>query len=146
MADPVSLALKGAVTAYDLCKGTYKLIQGIKKAPDDVRRVATDLKGFYGILGALEHAVRDQERYLKTPGPALYQLQNVSTLLEDCVSAFKELQERVQSFVAVNGNVINGTWEAFKWDQFQKEDIQYLRSHLSNIKLSLNVALSSLTL
>ncbi|KAK4892909.1 RAM signaling network component [Elasticomyces elasticus] len=146
MGEPVTLALKGASTAFTICEATYKLILGIKKAPKDIARVATDLKGFYGILGALENSVQSQRLALDKPGPAAHQLQNITSLIGDCVAAFREIQEKIQDFIALNGKVISGLSEAFKWDQFQKEDVQYLRVHLSNMKLSLNLALSSLTL
>ncbi|KAK3656364.1 hypothetical protein LTR56_003066 [Elasticomyces elasticus] len=146
MGEPVTLALKGASTAFTICEATYKLILGIKKAPKDIARVATDLQGFYSILGALENSIQSQRLALDKPGPAAHQLQNITSLIGDCVAAFREIQEKIQDFIALNGKVISGLSEAIKWDQFQKEDVQYLRVHLSNMKLSLNLALSSLTL
>jgi hypothetical protein len=119
MADPVSLALKGASTAFEICRVTYNLIQGMRKAPADVRRVATDLTGFYGVLGALQSTIDEQRPLLATPGPAASQVENIAALLIECVAA---------------------------WDQMEKDDVQNLRTHLSHIKLSLNVSLSSLTL
>ncbi|KAK3613788.1 hypothetical protein LTR22_028011 [Elasticomyces elasticus] len=136
------MALNSASTAYTTCEATYKLIQGIKKAPKDINRVATDLKGFYSILGALQNSVQTENSALSKPGPAAHQLENIAALIGDCVAAFREGSR----FTALNGEAKIGLSEAFKWESLQKEDVQYLRVHLSNMKLSLNLALSSLTL
>ncbi|KAK5740129.1 hypothetical protein LTR17_004841 [Elasticomyces elasticus] len=146
MADPVTIALRGASTAFTICEATYKLVQGIKKAPKDITRIATDLKGFYGILGALQGFIQTQRSALNKPGPAAYQLQNITSLIDDCVAAFREVQEKIQDFIALNGKVIGGLSKAFKWELFRKEDVHYLGEHLSYMKMGLNLALSSLTL
>ncbi|KAK5732020.1 RAM signaling network component [Elasticomyces elasticus] len=145
MADPVTIALKGAGTAFAICEATYKLIQGIKKAPKDITRVATDLESFYGILGALQGFIETQRSALNKPGPAAYQLQNITSLIDNCVAAFQEVQQKIQDFIALNGKVISGLSKAFKWELFRREDVHYLGEHLSNMKLGLNLALTSLT-
>ncbi|KAK5679286.1 RAM signaling network component [Elasticomyces elasticus] len=146
MADPVTIALKGAGTAFTICVATHNLIQGIKKAPKDITRVATDLESFYGILGALQGFIETQRLALNRPGPAAYQLQNITSLIDNCVAAFQEVQQKIQDFIALNGKVISGLSKAFKWELFRREDVHYLGEHLSNMKLGLNLALTSLTL
>ncbi|KAK6381204.1 hypothetical protein LTR65_000962 [Meristemomyces frigidus] len=146
MADPVSVALKSAGTAFTICKATWDLVQGIKKAPEDIRRVAADMRGFYSILGALSHSIESQRNALETPGAAAYHLENIASLIADAVAAFQDVQIRVQNFIAVNGKLIEGSLEKLKWDVFEKEDVGHTRMHLSHIKLSLNIALSTLTL
>ncbi|KAK3617823.1 hypothetical protein LTR56_025033 [Elasticomyces elasticus] len=117
------MALNSASTAYTTCEATYKLIQGIKKAPKDINRVATDLKGFYSILGALQNSVQTENSALSKPGPAAHQLENIAALIGDCVAAFREGSR----FTALNGEAKIGLSEAFKWESLQKEDVQYLR-------------------
>lgn len=146
MADPVSIALKGAGTAFTICKATYELVQAMKRAPDDIRRVAADMQGFYNVLGTLSHTIEDQRGILESQGPAAYHLGNISSLIEDAVGAFQDIQIRVQDFIAVNGKILGGRWERLKWHTFAKEDVTHIRLHLSNIKLSLSIALSTLTL
>ncbi|KAK4966449.1 hypothetical protein LTR42_011614 [Elasticomyces elasticus] len=145
MADPVTIALRGAGTAFTICMATHSLIQGIKKAPKDITRVATDLESFYGILGALQGFIETQRTTLNKPGPAAYQLQNITSLIDNCVAALQEVQQKIQDFIALNGKVISGLSKAFKWELFRKEDVHYLGEHLSNMKLGLNLALTSLT-
>ena len=146
MADPVSISLKSAGTAFTICKATYDLVQGMKKAPKEISRVATDMQGFYGVLGALASSIEGHRSNLETPGTATYHLENISSLIEDAVTAFQDVQERLQNFVAVDGKVKGTTWERLQWETMEKEEARQTRLHLSNIKLSLNIALSTLTL
>ncbi|KAK5117512.1 hypothetical protein LTR85_008897 [Meristemomyces frigidus] len=146
MADPVSIAIKGAGTAFSICKATYDLVQGMKKAPEDIRRVAADMQGFYGVLGALSHSIEAHRSTLAAPGLAAYHLENISSLISDAVGAFQDVQSTVQSFIAVNGRLIESKWENFKWEVSEKGDVKETRLHLSNIKLTLNIALSTLIL
>lgn len=146
MPDPASLALSGATTAFKVCKETYNMIEGIKKAPLDVQRVATDLKGFYGVLGGMERLFGNRQQSLPSDGPGCNIVGNVVSLLDDCVGVFKELQQQISPFVAVNGRAIHGAWEGLKWDKFSKDEVQYLRGHLSTLKSSLNLALTATTM
>lgn len=152
MPDSVSVALSAAGAAYKICKETYDTVQGVndkvqgfKKAPVDVQRVATDLRGFYTVLGALQGILVTEGPKLASSTNAADQVEDITSLLQDCVEALKELQEKINPFFAINGKVIRGTWEALTWDKLSKDDIAYLRSNSSNMKMSLNVALGSLT-
>lgn len=46
------MALKGVTTTYEICKGIYNIVDGMKKAPAEIERVLTEIQGFYCILGA----------------------------------------------------------------------------------------------
>jgi hypothetical protein len=99
------------------------------------------MKSFCGVLGALQTMIEDSRSHLDRPGTARRQLQNVATLLEDCVTLLLEIKDRSQDFVS--DRKVKGL---FKRLSSSKEDIRFLREHLSQVKLSLNLALSSLDL
>ncbi|KAK4994782.1 cell division cycle-related protein [Elasticomyces elasticus] len=145
MPDPVSIACSTATTAFKICKETYDTVQGIKKAPAEIQRVATDLRGIYIMLGSLSR-ILDELACKRHNAIASDMIADLSLLLKGAVVIFKEIQENVSPFIAVNGKVIQGFWEGFKWDKFSKDDVLLLRGHLSVLKSSINLALSLITM
>jgi hypothetical protein len=141
VANPVAFALKKAEVAFEVCRDTCTPFEDNKKAPADVRSIVVYMKSFCGVLGALQTMIEDSRIQLDRPGSARRQLQNVASLLEDCVTLLLEIQDRSSEFVS--DKKVKGL---FKRLSSSKEDIRFLREHLSQVKLSLNLALSSLDL
>ncbi|KAK4992204.1 Guanine nucleotide exchange factor for Cdc42p [Elasticomyces elasticus] len=145
MPDPVSIASATATTAFKICMETYGIVQGIRKAPAEIQRVATDLEGIYPVLGSLSRILNELARK-RHNAIAEDTIADLNLLLDNAIGIFKEIREKMSRFIAVNGKVIQGLWERFNWDKFNKDDVWLLRSHLSVLKSSINLALASITM
>ncbi|KAF2494538.1 hypothetical protein BU16DRAFT_42464 [Lophium mytilinum] len=147
MCEPLSIlggALTVASTAITLGQQTYEIVTGIQDAPEHIKRLATDLQGFYHVLGLLTHALNAQ---LKTAHPESLPLQmitNIQDLLEKCIDVFKDISRVVQPFLDNNGNALRNFTKSFKWEMTRKANVIHMQRTLSDYKLTLELAISSL--
>ena len=149
MCDPVSVlgtALAVVSTAITLGQQTYDTVTGIQEAPDNIRRLAGDLKSLYSVLGVLEHALTAQDKASRQESLPVHLISNIKELLEKCIDVFKEISKIVKPFMDSNGNVLRGTWRGFKWEMGKKNGVLGLQRTLSDYKLTLELAISSLNL
>lgn len=147
MCEPVSVlgaALTVVSTAITLGQQTYDMVTGIQEAPDNIRRLAGDLQSLYSVLGLLAHALTAQDKASRQESLPVHLISNIKELLEKCIDVFKEIGKIVKPFVDSNGNVLRGTWRGFKWEMGKKNGVLGLQRTLSDYKLTLELAISSL--
>ena len=142
--DPVSIALKGVGTAYQICRDICILTNGMKKAPTDIERIVKAMQSFCSVLENLEN-VMTAGRQLLLDGVATQQLDHIAQLVEDNLESLKEMKLVVQDFVTVDGKAKVSILKKLKW-QFAKDNVHHMLQHLKTLKMGLNVALSSLNL
>lgn len=73
-------------------------------------------------------------------------VENIETALTCSAKIFKDVQQIVRPFIAVNGKIIRSTWKGIKWELFKKNDVSVLQTALDFNKQTLNVVCSALTL
>ncbi|OCL08101.1 hypothetical protein AOQ84DRAFT_377077 [Glonium stellatum] len=147
MCEPISMlgtALAIVSTAITLGQQTYDMVTGIQEAPDNIKRLAGDLQSLYSVLGLLAHALAAQNKVPRPESIPVHLISNIKELLEKCIDVFGEIGRTVRPFLDSNGNVLRGTWRGFKWEMGKKNGVLGLQRTLSDYKLTLELAISSL--
>ncbi|OCK78515.1 hypothetical protein K432DRAFT_301815 [Lepidopterella palustris CBS 459.81] len=147
MCEPISIlgsAMTVASTAIALGQQTYDIITGIQDAPDNIKRLAIDLQGLYHVLGLLSHALSAQDQKSRQGSLPVHMIANIKELLEKCVDVFKEVSKVVQPFLDSNGNALRSFSRGLRWEIGKKASVTTLQRALSDYKLTLELAISSL--
>lgn len=132
--------------ALDICLGAHRKLQGLKNAPNSVRRLSNDLKGTYTVLGALQTILKSESNSLQECAPAAALILDMEPLIENCIGVFTEISTVTNRFLMANGTAKTGFGARFNWDNFKKDDINSLRASLDSCKMTLQVSCSALTL
>jgi hypothetical protein len=151
MCEPLTIlgaAMTVASTAITLGQQTYEIVTGIQDAPDHIKRLAVDLEGLYRVLGLLTHALSVQSQRVAANPESLpvLMITNIQELLEKCVQVFKDTSRVVQPFLDSNGNAFRNFTKSFKWEMTKKANVIHMQRTLSDYKLTLELAISSLNL
>jgi len=148
MAEPftiVSTTLAATSHAFGLGQQCYELINGIKGAPDNINRLATDLKGLYTILGTLQAVLESEDAKKRQTIIPNHMVSNVKELVDNCVKLFVDVNMVVKPYTGADGRALRSNWKGFRWE-FKKGSVEALQRTLSQYKLTLDLACSSLSL
>lgn len=141
----VSASLSIAANAFKIGKETYDLVQGVKDAPKHIQRLVVEFQALYRVLGTSQLLLESEAMTKKGQMPNLM-LENISAALTSGVNIFKDIQQVVAPFIAVNGKVVRSPWKGIKWELFKKNDVSVLQTALESNKQTLAIACSALTL
>ncbi|KAF2468512.1 uncharacterized protein BDR25DRAFT_344242 [Lindgomyces ingoldianus] len=147
MPEPISIcagALGTVANAIDLSVRTYTLIEGIKSAPENIKRLAVELRSLYHVLGMLSQTLEAQRIKNRPENLPVHMISNTKELLENCIEVFREVETIVQPFVEADGSVLRSFRTGIKWEVGRKASINTLQKSLSNNKATLELAISTL--
>ncbi|KAF2193395.1 hypothetical protein K469DRAFT_550737 [Zopfia rhizophila CBS 207.26] len=147
MPEPITIcagALGAVANAIDLGIKTYNLIDGIKSAPENIKRLGVDLQGLYHVLGLLAQALEAQNKKSRQDSLPVHMIANIKELLDSCIKVFKEINKCVQPFIEADGSVIRSWGKGIKWEIGKKANMSTLQKALSNNKATLELAISTL--
>ncbi|ORY08517.1 hypothetical protein BCR34DRAFT_393152 [Clohesyomyces aquaticus] len=147
MPEPISMcagALGVIANAIDLSIRTYTLIEGIKSCPENVKRLAVELRGVSKVLAMLSHTLDAQSRKSRTENIPVHFIANTRELIENCIEIFEEVEKCVKPFAEADASVLRSFRTGFKWEVGKKGTVTTLQRQLSNQKATLELAISTL--
>ena len=119
MSDPLSTvaaALAITITVFGLAKDTYHLVSGIRGAPDDIARLATDIKALYDVLGTLKTALVLEEAKGDRSTLPPDATSTIKEILENCEGAFTEIETLLKPYIDRDGLRRRRFWRSLKWE------------------------------
>ena len=99
--------------AIKVGRETYALIQGTRDSPSHIQRLATELEGLYTLLATSQKLI---ER-IQTQNDRVISdiLQNLETILTNCIEVFVDVRRTLSPFLAANGDASVGIRKGFLW-------------------------------
>jgi len=149
MADPLSITL-GAIAVtqvvYQFGCETYKIINDIRDAPDDVRRLVSGLEALCNVLQSLQAALGAN----KDSHPSELRAQmvwDIQEMVEKCMAIFGEIRGATSQWISEDGKQTKrrNFWKSVGWTAVTRENVAKLQMTLNDYKLSLNLACNSLS-
>lgn len=140
--DPLTIA--GAVvgiiaSASKMIPTLVTFITAIQDAPKLAQEVLTELLEITSAAEMLQSFVlKDAER--PRPGAHLIQLQSLTTVLAGCVTAYSELEPKLNT---LGDNLATEAWNRTKW-LFKQGELERIVRRLQNYKTSLSLMLNIL--
>lgn len=142
MADPLSIAASILGLVAFVSKVVELAVSVHGHIPDgsvkqEMASFKQELKAFNGVLGRLEDLIRVDERGAKSVFVGSDGLgSDIETMLQDCMSVFKELEVLLQSIISSGSSKLS----KLRWINKSKE-IAKLRQSLETRKATLNITL-----
>jgi hypothetical protein len=142
MPEPIAIAAAVStivVNGIKICLGVYTTIDEIKQAPKYLKAVSQDLKAFYSLLGTIQAYLDDEELtrgllHEQTCG-------SIQEILVNCVGILRQFEDIVTEYIKA-GRLPNLTrWQKVSWT-WKVKDVENLRQHLSDHKMSLGLAIA----
>ncbi|SCO84275.1 uncharacterized protein FRV6_08402 [Fusarium oxysporum] len=143
MSDPLSVTASVVGIVGALLHGSkrlYKFIDSLQNAPKDIAALSTDLRAFYEILA---HLTNIQDRL----SSHLDLCVSLKAPLKNCLNVFDEFTTLLQGFTQTSrdGTIQVRVWKQMAW-AFKDKEIQLFRDTITTYKISLDIALSAITL
>ena len=142
MAEIVGIA-SGIVTlvsaAYKTCGTLHKTLEGCRSAHAGIRALASDLEGFYLVLGTLRGVLEDE--ISSAAAAEAVMSGSVSKVLDQSMELFKEISTLVGTFNCSEHKFAQEVWLKVLWN-FQQKKLAAYRSQLMECKLTLNIAIA----
>ncbi|VTT73305.1 unnamed protein product [Fusarium fujikuroi] len=141
--DPLSLTASVVGIVGALIHGSkrlYEFINSLQDAPKDIAAISTDLRALYEILA---HITNVQDRL----SSHLALCASLKAPLENCLNLFDEFTALLQGFTQTSrdGTIQVRIWKQMAWALKDKE-IHLFRDTITTYKVSLDMALSAMTL
>ena len=144
--DPISAAttaLSVIGTAIKVGRETYILVQGARTAPAHIQRLATEMQGLYNLLATIQRLL--EKNYTQNDQIIMDMLENLETILHDCIEVFKDVKKIMNPFLDSHGEASAGRWRGFLWATFKKDDVMALQQTLGSYRAMLNMSFSALS-
>ncbi|WKT43673.1 PAC motif [Fusarium oxysporum f. sp. vasinfectum] len=143
MSDPLSVTASVAGIVGALLHGSkrlYEFIDSLQNAPKDIAALSTDLRALYEILA---HITNAQDRL----SSHLDLCVSLKAPLENRLNIFDEFTTLLQGFTQISrdGTIQVRVWKQMVW-AFKDKEIQLFRDTITTYKVSLDMALSAMTL
>lgn len=143
--DPFSI-IAGVVgtagVALHLSRDLYEMIDTIINGPTELVAMRRDARDCFNILASLEPMLREKE--VKEDNDILNVIQGLSQPLDNCMSTLKDLETFIQKCVKPSGDQKRAKWRSFA-SAFREKELKSLADQLVNGKLTLGLALTTIT-
>jgi hypothetical protein len=143
MSDPLSVTASVVGIASALLHGSkrlYEFIDSLQNAPKDIAALSADLRALYEILAHITNVQNKLSSHL-------YLCASLKAPLENCLKICDEFTALLQGFTQSSrvGTIQVRVWKQVAW-AFKDKEIQLFRDTITTYKVSLDMALSAMTL
>ena len=123
-------------------KETHEMVEGIRTAPAQIQRLATELRDLYSLLGTFQALL---DRQSEEPSDTVREmLDNLQSLLQNCLTVLKDVKAALGPLIRPDGTAAAGLWRGFQYAAFRRSDIIVLQQTLGSYKAMLNMSYSAL--
>ncbi len=153
MADPVSLVLGVAAFTFQAVQSSKALLElagDIRGAPGDIKAIYNEVYAFYHVMFSLNKVLKDENVQTTISGnkTLMETVESLAKPINNCQEILGQLSVKLKRLhnSRLDSHSVQSSFVGVRWSLFSKNETSKLRQTLEAEKLSIIVALNTITL